>query len=122
MQEEDAMKKLKVKLQNCFGINFLEHEFNFEQNKSVLIYAPNGIMKSSFAKTFDKLAKNEKPCDLVYTARETIANVFCDDKAIDSNCIFVADAEVDVDTNNKVTTLLASKKLKEQYDRNKFKK
>ena len=54
------MKKLKVKLQNCFGINFLEHEFNFGQNKSVLIYAPNGIMKSSFAKTFDKLAKNEK--------------------------------------------------------------
>lgn len=110
------MNYLKVELKNCFGINHLEHNFNFNQKHSFLIYAPNGMMKSSFAKTFNLLAKNQKPCDQVYPERETIANVLCDEENIASEYIFVADAETDITTNDKVTTLLASKKLKTQYD------
>ena len=110
------MKKLKIELKNCFGINHLEHEFDFEQKKSCLIYAPNGMMKSSFAKTFDLLAKKQRPRDQVYPERETIANVLCDGENVVSECIFVADAETDINTSDKVTTLLASKKLKVQYD------
>lgn len=83
------MKKLKIELKNCFGINHLEHEFNFEQKKICLIYAPNGMMKSSFAKTFDLLAKKQRPRDQVYPERETIANVLCDEENIVSEYIYL---------------------------------
>lgn len=113
------MDKLKVNLNNCFGIQSLEHEFDFSTNPCVLIYAPNGIMKSSFAKTFICISKNdkkEKPCDRVYPGRNTTAEILCDVKTIDPTCIFVADAETDINSDDKITTLLASKELKNQYD------
>ena len=66
--------KLTIKLENCFGISKLEKEIDFKDDKnSVLIYAPNGTMKSSFAKTMLYLSKQniseskrpQKPCDLL---------------------------------------------------------
>lgn len=54
------MDKVKIDLQNCFGIGCFVHEFDFSNSNSVLIYAPNGIMKTSFAKTFDCIAKDDK--------------------------------------------------------------
>lgn len=113
------MNSLKVNLKNCFGIQSLEHEFNFSSNSCVLIYAPNGVMKSSFAKTFNCISKDDKkikPCDLIYPNREVTAEILCDGKKIDPACIFVVDAESDINTNDKITTLLASKELKSQYD------
>lgn len=110
------MNKLKVNLNACFGIYDLEYEFDFSENRCVLIYAPNGMMKSSFAKTFDYISKNEKPSDLVYPERNTVAEILCDSKPIDPACIVVADAESQINSNDKITTLLASKDLKKQYD------
>ena len=110
------MNSLKVNLKNCFGIQSLEHEFDFSSNACVLIYAPNGVMKSSFAKTFNCISKDDKkikPCDLIYPAREATAEILCDGKTIDPACIFVADAESDINSNDKITTLLASKELRE---------
>lgn len=110
------MNELRVELNNCFGINHFKHDFNFAEKKSVLIYAPNGIMKTSFAKTFKCLAEKKQPNDQVYSERTSNASVLCDGTPIEPNCIFVGDAESDIDINDKVTTLLASKELKAQYD------
>lgn len=113
------MSKLQINLQNCFGIRQLEHVFDFSKQNSVLIYAPNGVMKSSFAKTLSCIAKNDKkdiPRDLIYTHRVSKANVLLNDKNIAPNMILVADAEKDINNNDKITTLLASKELKDQYD------
>ena len=63
------MQKLSVNLENCFGIGKLNHEFDFSKSNSSLIYAPNGTMKTSFARTFDLLSKNDPkniPRDRVY--------------------------------------------------------
>jgi hypothetical protein len=48
------MQKLNIKLENCYGIKKLEKEFDFSQNRTFSIYAPNGVMKTSFAKVFSK--------------------------------------------------------------------
>ena len=55
------MNILEIQLQNCFGIGKLDHKFEFGQlaTNSFLIYAPNGTMKTSFAKTLDLIAKND---------------------------------------------------------------
>ena len=113
------MKKLKVTLKNCFGISNFDHEFDFANNNFVLIYAPNGMMKSSFAKTFDCIAKNDKkqqPCDRIYPDRETECTILSDDNPIDPVSIFVSNGESELSTDNRITTFLASKELKRQYD------
>lgn len=45
------MNKINLNLDYCFGITKLSHELTFDGENSVLIYAPNGLMKASFAKT-----------------------------------------------------------------------
>ncbi|WP_157887311.1 hypothetical protein [Campylobacter pinnipediorum] len=50
------MKKLKIYLENCYGIKKLETEFDFTKKNTYSIYAPNGTMKTSFAKTFKDLS------------------------------------------------------------------
>jgi len=60
--------KLTVDLKNCYGIESLRQEFDFSRrsnsnsvNPAYAIYAPNGLMKTSFAKTFADLAAEKKP-------------------------------------------------------------
>lgn len=116
------MDKLSIRLENCFGIGKLTHEFDFGQlnTNSFLIYAPNGTMKSSFAKTFDLIAKNDiksMPCDRVYDNRATIHNVSCDGVAIDVESILVVNAEDNsYDSSNKISSFIASQDLKKKYD------
>ena len=60
------MKTLEIDMENCFGISKFEHKFDFADDTCVLIYAPNGMMKSSFARTFECISKDDKksvPCD-----------------------------------------------------------
>lgn len=53
------MRKVSMKLENCYGIQKMEHEIDFSENNISVIYAPNGTMKSSLAKTFDSISKGE---------------------------------------------------------------
>ena len=46
------MEKVLVMLENCYGIRKMDVEFDFSKKTAQLIYAPNGAMKSSFARTF----------------------------------------------------------------------
>lgn len=113
------MEALEVTLENCFGISKFEHTFDFSDNNCVLIYAPNGMMKSSFARTFECISKDDKksvPCDRIYPKRKTNCIIKCDGNPIEPKSIFVANAESDIVADNRITTFLASKELKEKYD------
>lgn len=50
-----SMNKLNVCFENCYGIERLEHEFNFSESNVIAVYARNGLMKTSFAKTFKRI-------------------------------------------------------------------
>lgn len=42
------MQQVKINFENCFGIKKFSETQDFRQPKCVLIYAPNGTMKTSF--------------------------------------------------------------------------
>ena len=54
MQEDKDSNKMKfnINLLNCFGIRKLDNSFDLSRGNFVLIYAHNGTMKTSLAKTF----------------------------------------------------------------------
>lgn len=116
------MNLIEIKLENCFGIGKLDQKFNFGQlnTNSFLVYAPNGTMKTSFAKTLDLIAKNDgksKPCDRVYENRATTHNVSADGNAIPVGSILVVNSEDNsYDTSAKISSFIASKELKKKYD------
>lgn len=110
------MQTLHVDLENCFGIAKLEHTFCFGPHNCILIYAPNGMMKSSFARTFGCVAKGEVPCDHIYTERPTRYSILSDGKDIAPESLYAANAESDQAAENCVTAFLASQELKAQYD------
>ncbi|WP_407503264.1 hypothetical protein [Elizabethkingia miricola] len=114
------MKILKLDFENCFGIGKLKHEFDFSKVNSYLIYAPNGTMKTSFAKTFDLISKNDKkdqPKDLVYN-KKSKSNITFDDEELIPDSILVINAEdSSYDATHKITSFIARKELKEKYDK-----
>lgn len=113
------MKILRLDFENCFGIGKLKHEFDFSKVNSYLIYAPNGTMKTSFAKTFDLISKNDKknlPKDVVYNKKSKF-EILSDDLEINPESILVINAEDNsYDATNKITSFIARKELKEKYD------
>src|SRR5690606_35857148 len=116
------METLSVDLEYCFGIGKFKHDFEFtnRQTNTFLIYAPNGTMKTSFAKTFDLIAKNEPknmPRDKVYEKRQAKHEILVDGEQILPESILVINAENDtIDSSSKLSSFIASKDLKARYD------
>ena len=78
---EVNMKILSVDLQNCYGIKKLNYKFDFDNHHNYILYASNGMMKTSFTKTFKALSSKRKPSDEVYE-RKTVCDVKVDDAPI----------------------------------------
>ena len=58
------MEKLAIALKNCHGIRELDASFTFGANENaVAVYAPNGTMKTSFARTFADLSNGTATTD-----------------------------------------------------------
>ncbi|WP_040207178.1 hypothetical protein [Neobacillus jeddahensis] len=58
---------LSLYLENCFGIKSMQETIEFDnKNNNCMIYASNGVMKTSLSKTLDKLSKGEYPRDEVF--------------------------------------------------------
>jgi len=114
------MNKLKIELQHCYGIKKLNHEFDFSDCKTFVVYAPNGVMKTSFAKTFKDIANSEKPCDQMDDSLVPIYNFFIDDskdqiKPEEICVIEPYNKKVFDSSEDKILTLLADDKTKKEY-------
>ena len=109
------MNKLSIDLENCFGIGKLIHEFDYQTNNSntAVIYAPNGTMKTSFARTFDLISKEDSknlPCDRVHSHRITKFDISVDANPINPKDILVINAEDNgFDASHRIYNFLASK-------------
>ncbi|WP_265938411.1 ATP-binding protein [Bacillus thuringiensis] len=112
------MEKIKVAIRNCYGINGLETEFDFTNGKSTqIIYAPNGVMKTSFANVFDDYSKDVESKDLIFPAKESL-RVIQDGvgEAINPESIFVIRPYEKSFKSNRMSTLLVKEDLRRQYD------
>lgn len=109
------METIKINLENCYGIGQLNFDFNFDnKTKSYSIYAANGFMKSSFAKTLMNMAEAK---DIVHPDRPPKCEVT--DGAgtkINQDNIFVIEPYKEKFTSDKVSTLLVNPTIKKAYD------
>ncbi|XKM13847.1 hypothetical protein RCS94_01405 [Orbaceae bacterium ac157xtp] len=114
------MEHLEVNLVNCYGINKLEYVFDFKKrktaNKCFAIYAPNGLMKSSFARTFEVISQGNQPKEERYN-RPSVCIIKEDENIIDKDIIYVLKAEIDIRAESSaVTNILVNPKQKARYD------
>ncbi|MDB5254655.1 MAG: putative cytosolic protein [Candidatus Nomurabacteria bacterium] len=114
------MKKLSVNLEHCYGIKKLIKDFDFSEFKTFLIYAPNGVMKTSFAKTLKVIsAGKETPCDQMDDTVSPVYNFHVDDSTnqIDPKEICVIDPynEKAFESGDKILTLLADEESRKTY-------
>lgn len=111
--------KLAVKLENCYGIKKLDHTFDFSKCHTFVIYAPNGVMKTSFANTFKDLASIKVPCDRIDDSLTPVCEVLdCDQKIQpqpESICVIEPYNEKAFDSEGKVLTLLANEEVRKEY-------
>jgi len=112
------VEQVKIDLKNCYGIDALDHTFDFSKNNMpVLIYAPNGVMKTSLAKSMRQYAGNSEPEDIFFPERKSEFSVWDEsDNPLEREAIFVIDSIDEKYQSSRISTLLASDELKSRYD------
>ena len=111
-------KELKFSLTNCYGIKSLCHSFLFTNQRAHLIYAANGTMKTSLAKTLRYISNQskEEPKDIMFSERIASFSVTVDGNQIQSENLFVFNGEDDIDSTKSFINFLASTELKQKYE------
>src|SRR3970282_721575 len=111
------MNKLNIELENCYGIKKLAYSFDFTVKSTYSIYAPNGIMKTSFANIFMDLSNGVGSKDLIFKERNTNRIINDENNAeITSEQVFVIVPLDKEFKSKKISTLLVNKKLKGDYE------
>ena len=111
------MQKIKIRLENCYGIGKLNTEFDFSNKRASLIYAPNGAMKTSFAQTFKDHSEGEESRDRVYRERQTVREITNHEgQTLSPESVFVIEPYDPSYESGRVSTLLANSALKSEYD------
>lgn len=111
------MDRVSVDLQHCYGIKSLKKDFDFSQKSAYAIYAPNGVMKSSLARTFQDLATGTQPRDRIFPERVTVCNVTDEnnDEIAGDRILVVLPYNEQFGPSAKTCTLLVDAKLREEY-------
>lgn len=111
------MRALKLDLEHCYGIRKLKHDFDFRNCNAVALYAPNGAMKSSLAKTFQDIAEKKKSSDRMFPDRPTKRLVLDEnDTELDPESILIIRPyDEEFGSNEKTSTLLVNAALRKQY-------
>jgi hypothetical protein len=107
------MTNVLVELEHCYGIQKLNMEFDFSSSNVYSIYARNGLMKTSFSKTFKKIQDGEidEIKDEIF-GEEGIVNVKIDGHDISKEDVFVIKSfEISYESDS-ITSLLINSDLK----------
>ena len=111
------MQNLNISMENCYGIKKLETGFDFSGRNVYAIYAPNGVMKTSFANAFADFSRGVESKDLMFPTRVTVREIKDESNTeIDKDKVFVIEAYNENYKSDKISTLLVNKELKDEYD------
>jgi len=112
------MKTLTVGLRNCHGIRELDATFAFDKGNAVAVYAPNGTMKTSFARTLKDLAAGQETTDHMFPGRETRRSA-SDENGDDldpRDVVVVLSYDEDLGPTESTSTLLVNAELRKEYE------
>lgn len=112
------MNKVSVSLENCYGIKKLDYTFDFTRKKTNALYSPNGVMKTSFAKTLKDIQNGAETFDLIFP-ENTTKRIVNDETGspITPDRILVVEPYNETYKSDKLSTLLVNAKLKNEYDK-----
>lgn len=112
------MDNVKIDLKNCYGIKALQRDFNFTKTRAYALYAPNGVMKSSLARTFQDAAANKPSEDRIFRARKTERRIVDEkgDEIGGDRVLVVTPYDQELGITAKTSTLLLDPKMKREYD------
>ncbi|GAA8575999.1 hypothetical protein KYTH41_04530 [Helicobacter pylori] len=107
-----------INIENCYGIGKIKDTFlNFSQVNSCLLYAQNGVFKTSFAKSLTDLINNEMPKDHFYPNRESKIEIeFNGNKISKENVAVFHSYDEKFSSEDSVTNFMAKSELKQRYD------
>ena len=118
LRRGNVMDKATVDLKNCYGIKALKTEFDFSQKRAYAIYAPNGVMKTSFAKTFQDVASGQKTVDRIFPGRKTtrlLTDENGDEISSDGVCVVLSYDQA-FGPSKKTSTLLVDATLRKKHE------
>lgn len=109
------MQKIKCDLVNCYGIQKLESEFTFSDTSVIAIYAKNGLMKTSLAKTFKKIQdeKQDEIRDEIFDIQGK-AKIAIDGQGITNKDVFVIKSFEASYQSTNLADLLVDESIKEK--------
>lgn len=111
------MQVVRVSLENCYGIGVLECDFDFAQGNTHCVYAPNGFMKTSFAKALTDLSNDKASKDEMFPGRPTVRTLQDEDGvALRSEQVLVVHSYEASYQAGEASLLLVNTNLKERYD------
>lgn len=112
------MKKLDITLRNCHGIRELETIVDFNGRRAVSIYAPNGTMKTSFARTFLDLSKANGSADNVFPDRAAERKIVDEQgrEVASGNVVVILSYDEDLGPTEATSTLLVNPALRKEYE------
>ena len=120
-----SVRRIRINFEHCYGIHRLCSGFDFSKSNMQLIYAPNGTMKTSFAKTFKDMSDPRgkiKPHDQLDETLQPTYKVMVEDDS--GNERDVTPDEIKViksydesafKSEEAILTLLANKEIRQQY-------
>ena len=116
---------LKGYFENCYGLKKFELtpiQYSPDNNKAI-IYAPNGVMKSSLAAVFDNLSRKKKTEDRIFSENESTFEIsYYNDtynekhkKVVPSIYVINSFDSTFEAYSDSVSTILADEELKNEY-------
>ncbi len=107
-----------INIENCYGIGKIKDTFlNFSQANSCLLYAQNGVFKTSFAKSLTDLINSEMSKDNFYPNRESKIEIeFNGNRISKENVAVFHSYDEKFSSEDSVTNFMAKSELKQRYD------
>ncbi|UFG20069.1 hypothetical protein LJN47_00055 [Helicobacter pylori] len=107
-----------INIENCYGIGKIQKtSLDFSKSNSYLLYAQNGVFKTSFAKSLTDLINNEMPKDHFYPNRESKIEIeFNGNKISKENVAVFHSYDEKFSSEDSVTNFMAKSELKQRYD------
>ena len=112
------MNTLTIDLENCYGIKKLKTTLDFSAATTVAVYAPNGSMKTSLAKTFDDIANGVDSKDRIFPAR-ACKRVVKDENGADlpkDSVLVIRPYDEVMGHTDKTSMLLVNPALRKEYE------
>ena len=108
------MQELKIDLENCYGIKKMNETIDYSNNNVAIIYAPNGTMKSSLAKTFEAIRDDRQVEEKIYGFKSSCSISDEDNVAISKEQIIVINP-FDENAYEGQGLLMANEPLRKAY-------